>query len=427
MTGEGDILVGLPRPGRYLRSLAAGALALWVAMGAWTLLVDPYGLFRLVEAKGFNQSKSDSYRIDQVLEYLERRPALVLFGSSRIGAFRDPLRARAGDSAMAYALPALKAIELLPLLEFLEDQAPPRQVLLALDFFAFNAATTVPPPRYARLDRLFWADFLFRNVLSWDVFREGIRVLARNLDQGALSAEALADEQQETLRQGTAPDTLVRRTFVKAVAAYLDRGYYGGYRFDAASADRLEALLGRMAATGTEGGVFINPPHVALLATPADRLEALLGRMAAAGTEVRLFINPPHVALLATIRVGGYWAAYETFQRRLVALAEAQGFALWDFSGVSPLSTEPVTGGMRWYTDPSHFKPAYARLMLARLAGEATDPPVGVRLASDMLEAHLAAKRAALDAYLAGHPELVRLVLDGFAQAGVVPVAAPGP
>ena len=394
MTGEADIPVGLPRPGRYLRGLAAGALALWVAMGAWTLLVDPYGLFRLVEAEGFNQSKSDSYRIDQVLEYLERRPALVLFGSSRIGAFRDPLRARAGDSAMAYALPALKAIELLPLLEFLEDQAPPRQVLLALDFFAFNAATTVPPPRYARLDRLFWADFLFRNVLSWDVFREGIRVLARNLDQGALSAEARADEQQETLRQGTASDALVRRTFVNAVAAYLDRGYYGGYRFDVASADRLEALL---------------------------------GRMAAAGTEVRLFINPPHVALLATIRLGGYWGAYETFQRRLVALAEAQGFALWDFSGVTPLSGEAVAGGMRWYTDPSHVKPAYARLMLARLEGEDSDPPVGVRLASAMLEAHLAAKRAALDAYLAGHPELVRLVLDGFAQAGVVPVAAPGP
>ena len=394
MTGEADIPVGLPRPGRYLRSLAAGALALWVAMGAWTLLVDPYGLFRLVEAEGFNQSKSDSYRIDQVLEYLERRPALVLFGSSRIGAFRDPLRARAGDSAMAYALPALKAIELLPLLEFLEDQAPPRQVLLALDFFAFNAATTVPPPRYARLDRLFWADFLFRNVLSWDVFREGIRVLARNLDQGALSAEARADEQQETLRQGTASDALVRRTFVNAVAAYLDRGYYGGYRFDAASADRLEALL---------------------------------GRMAAAGTEVRLFINPPHVALLATIRLGGYWAAYETFQRRLVALAEAQGFVLWDFSGLSPLSTEAVAGGMRWYTDPSHVKPAYARLRPARRGGGESNPPVGVRLASAMLEAHLAAKRAALDAYLAEHPELLRLVLDGFAQAGVVPVAAPGP
>jgi hypothetical protein len=394
MTGGGDLPVGLPRPGRYLRSLAAGALALWMAMGAWTLIVDPYGLFRLVEAEGFNRSKSDSYRIDQLLEYLERRPAVVMFGSSRIGAFAGPLREREAGDAMAYALPALKAVELLPLLAFLEDQAPPRQLLLALDFFAFNGATTVPPPRYARLDRLFWPDFLFRNVLSWDVFREGIRVVARNLDQGALAAEVQADQQQETLRQGTAPDTLVRRTFVNAVAAYLDRGYYGGYRFDADSADRLEALL---------------------------------GRMAAAGTEVRLFVNPPHVALLATIRLGGYWAAYETFHRRMVALAEAEGFELWDFSGVNPLSTEPVAGGMRWYSDPSHVKPAYARLMLARLAGEATDPAIGVRLTPGMLEAHLAAKRDALDAYLAEHPALVQLVREGFAQAGVAPTHDPGP
>jgi len=394
MTGGETHPAGLPWPGRYLRRLAAGALALWVAMGTWTLVVDPYGLFRLVEAEGFNRSKSDSYRIDQLLEYLERRPALVLFGSSRVRAFAGPLREREGGDAMVYALPALKAVELLPLLAFLQDQAPPRQVLLGLDFFAFNAATTVAPPQYARLDRLFWADFLFRNVLSWDVFREGVRAVARNLDQGALAAEVQADQQQETLRQGTAPDRLVRSTFVKAVAAYLDRGYYGGYRFDAASADRLDAQLGRLSADGTV---------------------------------VRLFINPPHVALLATIRLGGHWPAYETFHRRLLALAEAKGFALWDFSGISPFSTEPVAGGMRWYTDPSHVKPAYARLMLDRLAGAESDPPVGVRLAPAMLEAHLAAKRAALDAYLAGHPELVRLVLDGFAQAGVVPPDDPGP
>ena len=383
-----------PGQGGYLRRMAAAAVALWALMAAWTLAVDPYGLFRLVEAEGFNRAKSDSFRIDQLLDYLERRPALVLFGSSRVRAFAVPLRERDGEDALVYALPALKAIELLPLLAFLQERAPPRRVLIGLDFFAFNAAATVAPPQYARLDRLFWPDFLFRNVLSWDVFREGVRVVARNLDEGALAAEAEAESQQAALRAGTAPDRVVRTTYVNAVGFYLDRSYYGGYRFDAAAADGLQALLARLAEEGVG---------------------------------VQLFVNPPHVALLATIRLAGYWPAYEAFHRRLLVLAEAEGLELWDFAGVTPLSTEPVGGGMQWYTDPSHFKPAYARLMLARLDGEASDPSVGVRLRPDMLEAHLAARRQALDDHLARHPELVALVREGALQAGVELPPAPGP
>ncbi len=379
-------------PGRYLRRAGAALLLLWALMAAWTVTVDPFGLFRLVEEPGFNQDKSDAGRLQSLLRLLKRDRGVVVLGSSRVAAFDRPLRERfPGEHSMAFHVPDLRAPELAELLEFIGNQAPPRRLFLALDFFAFNRASGVVAPQYARLDGLFWPDFVLRNLLSWDAFREAIRVVARSGDAAETTKQVAIQADRQAEVTGKEPPGKAVARFRDVVTRYFERHFYGGFRFDTAGAERVEQAI---------------------------------RRLTDAGTEVVLFIGPPHAALLATLRASGAWPAFELFQRHVAGFADSAGLPVWDFVAIDDHSGEAVGAGMQWYQDPSHYRPALAALLLARMAGDTGAPPLGLRLTPAGVDDLLAAQRAALTGYLEAHPDLVRLVEGGAADAGV-PLSQP--
>jgi hypothetical protein len=373
------------RPGRYLLRAGLALLALWLLMAAWTLVSDPFGLFKLVESQGFNQAKSNNVRLQEALSFRRHEPAVVVLGSSRVSAFRVPLRQRFDDT-MTYQVPDVRCAELAGLLDYIRRTAPPRRLYLGLDFFAFNRASGIVAPQYARLDALFWPDYLLRNLLSWDAFREGIRVVARSGDGAAVAKQAGIQADRAEADAGSEAPGKAEARFRDVVAQYLKPHFYGAFRFDAAGAARLEAAIRRLAASGTE---------------------------------VVLFIGPPHVALLATLKASGTWPAFAAFQRHYAAFAEGSGLTLWNFVAVDALSGEAIGPGMHWYRDPSHYLGETARLLLARMAGDEAAVPIGARFPGGDVEALLARQAADLDAYLAAHPALARLVEGAAAEAGV--------
>ena len=126
---------------------------------------------------------------------------------------------------------------------------------------------------------------------------------------------------------------------------------------------------------------------------------------------VTLFITPSHARQWETLAAAGLWAEWEDWKRHLldISLAAGDDMQLWDFSGYSQISTEPVPAEgsktiMQGYTDSAHFTPAVGTQVLARLDGAATPEDFGVKLGIDNLEIHLSRLRHAHTLYRATHP-----------------------
>jgi hypothetical protein len=137
--------------------------------------------------------------------------------------------------------------------------------------------------------------------------------------------------------------------------------------------------------------------------------------------DLRVFITPAHAHQMEISAAAGEWPKIEAGKRALVRmLAEdaarhpgAAAFPLWDFSGYSSVTTEPVpvAGSRRemdFYWDSSHFKQGVGDWVLDRVFGTRDpDHPVpadfGVKLEPGTIDAALIRIRGDHAAYRNSH------------------------
>ncbi len=164
---------------------------------------------------------------------------------------------------------------------------------------------------------------------------------------------------------------------------------------------------------------------------PRFNVDALVDMIALArdhDAEVAVLILPNYVDQMEIYRQLGLIGDYERWKSRVVEIvADAArtrgGTALWDFSGFSHYTTEPLpargdhTTRMRWFWEQIHFQPELGALMTARITG-AGPPDLGVALTPDNLAEHLATFREAQQAWVASHPRDVERIAGIIAAAG---------
>jgi hypothetical protein len=143
--------------------------------------------------------------------------------------------------------------------------------------------------------------------------------------------------------------------------------------------------------------------------------------------DLRIFLTPAHAHQLEILAEMGGWSRLEQGKRYLVQLLAddaarhfAQAFPLYDFSGYSSVTTEPVPSPterreMKFYWDSSHFKERVGDWVLDRVfainAEGGTPPPdFGVRLIPANLDAELARGRMDQKVYRQGHSDDVALI-----------------
>jgi hypothetical protein len=157
--------------------------------------------------------------------------------------------------------------------------------------------------------------------------------------------------------------------------------------------------------------------------------------------DLRIYITPAHAHQMELSAMMGEWSQIEGGKRRLVALLDddarrrrAPPFPLWDFSGYSSVTTEPLPprgGEMRFYWDSSHFKAEVGDWVLDRLlgvsrAGHPTPADFGRPLTAQTVDAVLGEERQGRDAYEASHPSDVATLKAMLAHAAAV-ASRPGP
>jgi len=149
--------------------------------------------------------------------------------------------------------------------------------------------------------------------------------------------------------------------------------------------------------------------------------ERILNKAHKNNIKITLFISPSHARQWEVLAITQGWGMFEEYRKRLIAVNEKvalennkQPFALWDFAGYHPLTTEEVPNDpkakMNWYWDSSHYKKELGDIILDRMfdgnfsAGQ-NYQDFGVKLTKENIESHLTKLRTEREIWRQTHPK----------------------
>ena len=412
---------------RYLLFWLGMTMAVVLAVAAINVVVDPHGLFRVVDRPGFNSYKPKAASYSKAYQVLRVQPRGLILGSSRSEVGFDPEHPAWPATARPVfnlGLPGTgTSVTLRYLRHVLANDATgnprkPELVVWGLDFMDYLVDPRLAggPAQQRREDS--------RLLGSADGADETRRWLqrARDYTESTLTLGALLDSIQ-TVGNQTNPYVAdlsplgfnPMRNYLKISA---DEGYWAVFRQkDIAN---LRSALQRPKGVFDSGG----------RSSPAlDDLREVMALCRQHGIALHLVIYPYHAHLLEIIRIAGQWEAFEAWKRavaQIVADSATDGrpaVPLWDFSGFDPYSMEPIPDQgdrrttMRWYWEAGHFKNELGGMVLDRVFGRtAPVPGFGVALDRTNLEQQIATVRAQEADYRQSHPgevaALQRIALD---------------
>lgn len=372
---------------------------------AVNIVIDPYGLFRVVDVPGVNRVKSQASERGSLFKHvsLERmHPRGLILGNSRAEIGFDPespawpLWAR---PAFNLALPGAGMAAVTGDFARALRGTTPKLVVVGLDFLDFRVDPSSDD--------------------SFNVPAPGAdpSVDLRGRVSALLTMNALADSLATVKAQHEPyPTSLTEAGFnpkLDYVGIARREGYYALFR-QREQENALAYVRGAKSIYQSGG-------------RPAPAFDAVENIIAIArehSITLRFVIYPYHAHTLVLFHLTGLWPAYEDWKRELAGRIEAArgtlDVELWDFTGFSPYADErvPPPGDtrteLRWYWEAGHFKKSLGDLLLADIF-DGEGKRWGSRLTKAGLQAHLQKQREARDDYERSRPddldELRRLVL----------------
>ena len=411
----------------YLRYWLVWTCAIVAVSVATSLLVDPYGLYRIMEVEGLNSFKSRASQRGPrfKLALVERhRPAALVLANSRAEVGFDPQHPGFDRAVPAVNL-ALPGTGIDTAAEFLRHASalkPPKIAIVGLDFVDARISGESHPIRQEhRIDRIAAST----QVTWW-------RRLAGHVD--ALASIGALHDSLSTLRDNRRQDTpgLTDLGF-NPMRDYTAIARRDGYDQLFLQRDRENA---RNYARGPRN-IFVS----GTMTSPyLDKVRTLVEDCRRSRTELHLVIYPYHAHILELFHATGLWPSFEQWKRALVEVLREEAarpgpgasVQLWDFSGYTPYATERVPPAsdrrtqMVWYWEAGHFKKELGDLMLHRIldreGGAAGDDAFGTILDDTTIEPHLVRVRAERDLYRRTHAsEVVAIEQLALVQLQVAP------
>lgn len=381
---------------RFLTTLVLVLIAGAAAITAFVAIVDPYGVYGIVNRPNFNSIKPGLNRYQTEIKQeraIRLQPNLIILGNSRAEIGFDPhaaaLEARPGNG-YNLAIPGTGVSNSArQFADLVAAGVRPQTVILGIEFVDFLRATSAPPRPAATAaapahGTRFWR---FDTLFSLASVKDAIGTL--RIQHNAEAATIAPD--------GFNPLNEYRR-YVR------DDGYFKIFRQRAQES----AVSFRSKSTRDLGLEDFTSLHT-LLASAADT-----------DAEVKLVIYPYHAQMLAMFEAAGLWPLFEEWKRRLVeevaALEKTHPGAritLLDFSGFGTYNCEPIPGenepggSTNWYWEAGHFKKELGDIVLARVMSPAAgDAAFGIKLDAASEQSNMARIAAERASCAAAQPEL---------------------
>jgi hypothetical protein len=383
------------------RYMAIWAVTLTVMLGAVATLcaiVDPYNVIGTPCIPGLTAQKPAAVhwaRLSKAYLIQRQQPMTLILGSSSadVGfnpespawpASAKPVFNLAIDGAgpdvflryLQHALAATTPRHIVVAVNFIESLTlPPRRVTeAAAQPFDFESrmrvlATGAPNPAYARAHV---ADLVFA-TLSLTALSDSVTTLLHQHDPSTAYETASGWNDGGELRRWARADGFFRLVIDK------DREKIAQYKTWRA--------------------------QKSLQIDPVLRLVRLAR---AHGADVTLVIPPNYVDTMESLRQLGLDPDYDAWKSAIVTGGTAVGATVWDFSGYSPYTTEPLpastdrTHRLRWIWEPVHFQSALGDVMIARITGAPGD--FGAILTPANLASQIARYHAGQTNWIGQHP-----------------------
>lgn len=404
---------------RYLFIWLAATAFVLLAVAVFNLVVDPYGVFRVVNQPGLNTIKpaaGSHGAMAKAYQVLAVQPQGLVLGNSRSEVGLDPLHpawpARA-QPVFNLALPGTGTTTSLQYLQHViaaagaNPAAMPKVVVWGIDMMDFlvdpQAPTRQTPAR---------PDHRLLDLAGATTSPQRLKQQARDYAESLLTLGALLDSAQTLASQRNPyPVNLTDRGF-NPMRDYLKitavEGYWNVFRQkDQAN---ITSFLRRPTSIFDASGVTSGP---------LEDLRAVLRLCRQHGIQLHLYTYPYHAHLLEIFRITGHWPALGAWKTTVVNLVEDEAkaagqaaYPVWDFSAYNAYTTEAVPARddrkatMQWYWEAGHFKSELGNLILDRVLGQKAAPAdFGLRLNSANVAAqHLLVSQQAAQ-YRATHPQ----------------------
>ncbi len=386
---------------RYLGWMLGTLLGVVGAVGAFNIVVDSLGVFGSARIVGFNAIKPYLDHDREITRWRAAQricPNAGIFGNSRAEIGFDPenpLFAARGLSAFNHATPGERAHLAYRQIHWLRTAGcAPKVIVLGVEFFDFlgrtqpPAATGFAPDAAPTLDSRFFTT----SVFSISGLRDSINTLL--------------------LQRARHPAMLTGRGFNPLhhyVPEIEQSGHYALFRQRALESAKIwHQKPKRLRAEG--GGVLEDERAV----------DAILTQGAQAGSTVYIVIYPYHAQIRLMLERLGLGALFAEWKRNLVVIATRHAkngakVEVWDFSGITPETTEaiPAKGdrntALKNFWEAGHFKKELGDRMMARMLGHA--PDFGIELTGTNIDQWIAQDRLAVQQLLAS-PSPLRADVD---------------
>ena len=404
---------------RYCAVVAASVAVLLFAVAGINAFIDPFGIYRLWDIEGVNAYMPAIYhrvRLFKAYEVGRVQPQTIILGSSRshLG-FRCSHEALAHLDGPCYnlAFDGATTREMFEYLQHAHAIRPLKHVVLGLDAYHLIDATSFTRPDFDPLVLLQPHEFRAVRFVTGD-----LRLLT-SFDTLRASIDTM-EKQKEAQQNWFSPDgqrigKIFFRQVEKNFLEFGPRAYFD-------EIDRLEVAFqteGMAPRPGSQPAAAVVDPTQSNFAY----IKRIVDFCVAKKIDLRILITPAHAHQYEIARAVGASSSIENGKRRLVRLLsdvagahpEQPALSVWDFSGYSSITTEPLPplgsrDEMRFYWDSSHFKEVVGDYVLDRLfsvfaAGQVVPQDFGVQLTLRSIEPALARERAEQEAYRVSHSE----------------------
>jgi hypothetical protein len=395
----------------YLGILMSVCIVLMLIVAVINVTVDPYAMFGLLNSRvnRIKREAADHARLYTAGVISRRAPVVLALGTSR-GArgisMHHPGWQGAQQERYNASLVGANMYEIERYFEHAHGTRPLAQVVVGLDFFAFNLY---------RLNQSNFNDSLLLDDRGNSRLLHLVEMAKISFSLDTLYSSWFTVQCNWTacdipfLSDGRENPQLLERALRDG------GGQHNAFRASA------EAGLTRLHFPPPYGRFAITEPN------QENQLKYLARMLEIARRDhidLRLFISPTHAVQCEVLRVAGLWTEFEQWKQQLVAMLEQDAtrhpgepvIPLWDFSGYNSITTEPIPvpgdnrARMKWYWESSHYRKELGDLVLDRVLGyRATGRVVpedfGILLTRESLAQHLSDIRHGAIAYRDAHPD----------------------
>lgn len=354
----------------YLRWMITTAFIIVAAVGVFNIVINPLGVFDSPRINGLNAIKPYLDHHRELARWQAARrlcPNAGIFGNSRAEIGFDPenpIFSEHGLSAFNHAIPGSSLSLAFRQVGWLKSAGcMPNVVILGVEFFDFLGGS-LPDPRPVqegstapKIDARFFAE----SVFSIAGLRDSLGTVA--------------------LQQSRYPAVLTERGFnplLNYIPEVEQNGHYTLFR------QRVE----ENARNWRRKAMRLHPLGEG--ASDDERIfEAILEELSPKQPSTYIVIYPYHAQIRVMIERLGLGGLFSEWKRLIVSIAmrraeKGDKIQVWDFSGLSPQTLEPIPSRgdrhthLNYYWEAGHFKKALGDRILSRLLAQEGD--FGVQL-----------------------------------------------